>query len=668
MGSFPGRTRLFGFAIGTVTTAFVAVIPLAVALGGALTALVGSLGAASLGLGALGVSLGATAAVGFGGLALVVGQFLQDFKKVQTALQAYQIAVDQYGRGSQQAATAQGHLNAVVREFGGPRILEAVMAWQGLVKDFRRAVAPSINVLADAFLGLIDAAKKVMPVFAEVTNAVTGKLVKALGAVAPGLFSQLVGALRILGGVAGDLVNPLVSTLANLLSGLLTIATRTSPALGGLVGFVARLGAAFRTWAENVNIGGLVSQFNTWLGLLSAVSRLLITVLSAGAGQGQGLVKWLTIIVTKWNEWLNTPHGQKELASFFHDAIALTKVFASNLASVIKWVFLFGRAFMPIYTKVFVFLRDRWNRFMDALKPAEPFWTNVLKPLLSGLIKGVGSSLKAAFDVGIFIVGVLAKALGWLGKVLAPLSGVFKFVGYVIGFLFGGPILRALSSIGKLNILLRPLGMLFGLAAKPIEFVGAAIGRLVGWAGKLIGFFGRLAGSLVPGVSTAFNAVLSFITGLGPRFYSAGKNLWARMRQGIMEAIGTGLAFAGNIAKSVGNALIGLLNTAIPNKIPIPHFPDINLPDNPIPKLAGGGIVSGSGMWITGEAGPELNTLRGGRVTVQPLPAISAPGPGVATLDPGRRRETNITKIYLRGRQIAEAVSDEAEDQRARGG
>lgn len=57
--------------------------------------------------------------------------------------------------------------------------------------------------------------------------------------------------------------------------------------------------------------------------------------------------------------------------------------------------------------------------------------------------------------------------------------------------------------------------------------------------------------------------------------------------------------------KAVLNAAIDTINDAIPNKIAIKFGPDINLPDNPIPHLARGGIVTRPTLALIGEAGPE---------------------------------------------------------------
>jgi hypothetical protein len=68
----------------------------------------------------------------------------------------------------------------------------------------------------------------------------------------------------------------------------------------------------------------------------------------------------------------------------------------------------------------------------------------------------------------------------------------------------------------------------------------------------------------------------------------------------------------------------GAFNDIINNRNPLnPRQPLYKI----IPGLAAGGVVTGVGSWVTGEHGPELNTMAGGRVHVQPL---SSGGGGAA--------------------------------------
>ena len=64
----------------------------------------------------------------------------------------------------------------------------------------------------------------------------------------------------------------------------------------------------------------------------------------------------------------------------------------------------------------------------------------------------------------------------------------------------------------------------------------------------------------------------------------------------------------------INTKFIDRINDAIPNTLVIDYFPDINLPDNPLKRLAMGG-VSGGGRTLVGERGPEVLTLpKGSRV------------------------------------------------------
>lgn len=662
-----GRTRIFGFAVGTVFTAFIGVIPLVVALGGALTALAGSLGAAALGAGLLGTAV-VGLAIPLGALGLVAFNALKGFQKVNTAFQAYNVAVGAYGKNSVRAETALARLHGQIKNNGGPVIMQAVQAWNDLRKAFGDATRPVLKDVLKMMIGLFGVVRLLLPVFSAVAKLASGSLLQAFQGLGQTLGSKrFQDILFTLGLAFAQLAGPAIRAVTAFLMGLLTIASRLAPTLGWLFTGVENVSLAFLTWARSGNLAGLVGQFRTWWGLIKAVGGLLFTLLSAGAGQGQGLVTTLTSIVNTWNAWLNTAQGQKALQSFFKDAIDLTKIFFQVIGAVVVAFFRFGRALMPIYTTALKAIVSGVHQFRDAIEPMSPFLDNILIPLLKGLALGVLGGVVGAFKFLIFIVKIVSKVLGALGTLVGPgLRPVFETIGKVIGFIFGGAILKILGSLGKLSILLGPLGALFRLLALPIRITAGVIGFFLGKLVSLISWGAQFAARFSNPISNAINGIINFLTGAGAAFFNAGARLWNSLKTGLLQAIGSGLGFAGDIAKAVYNFLAGMLNTAIPNKLG-KGFLSINLPDNPIPMLAGGGVVSGVGSWITGEAGPELNTLTsGGQVVVKPLaPAISAPGSS-ATLDGGGGKRTVISKVYLRGRQIAEAVADEAEDEAAR--
>lgn len=328
--------------------------------------------------------------------------------------------------------------------------------------------------------------------------------------------------------------------------------------------------------------------------------------------------------------------------------------------------------------------REAFADFIDAIRPAKPLWDNVLQPLLKGLVLGVGGALYGAFKLIVPVAKLFFRALGWIGNAAEPLRPVFQGLGVVLGFLFGGPILTGIGVVGKLGGVFRVLGAVATALSWPIRGLGVAFGFVFRHAsrvasfigGRLFSLLGRLPGILTgaargfanfasrawSAVKGGIDRVLGFLGGLGRRFMEAGRRMWRWIVDGLKAAFGSGLAFVGDLAKAFANAVIGFLNDAIPNKIPVPGAPDIPLPDNPIPALAAGGVTTTAGAVLVGEAGPELLSLpRGARV--DPLPRR---GPMQSTVGRVFRERPIITKVYLDRRQIAEAVGAEVDDRQNR--
>lgn len=119
------------------------------------------------------------------------------------------------------------------------------------------------------------------------------------------------------------------------------------------------------------------------------------------------------------------------------------------------------------------------------------------------------------------------------------------------------------------------------------------------------GFFKSLYQKGRQAASNVIDGVTSFLSNLPGKFFTALKNMAERIGSTVSNAV-----------KSAVNSIIDLFNNAVPDKISVPKLPDINLPDNPIPKLRTGTHYWRGGPAIIGEAGPELMNLpRGSRVT-----------------------------------------------------
>lgn len=218
---------------------------------------------------------------------------------------------------------------------------------------------------------------------------------------------------------------------------------------------------------------------------------------------------------------------------------------------------------------------------LAALAPAKPFLDNVLVPLVGGFAKGLWMGIKGLLP----LVKLLAQGLGLVGGVLRPFRGLIGGVGYVLGFLATGPLLKVVGGMAKAwaasSKLLAPFRALWGL------FRGgfSVLGRI----DKLFGGFGHTIASAARG-------------GLGDLrafFELYGEAVIKAVGRGIMKAPGLLLnaikwAFRkamGGLGKlgGVGKAALGFLGFK-----------------------ASGGAVGQSGPYVVGERGPEVVNLRAG--------------------------------------------------------
>jgi hypothetical protein len=92
---------------------------------------------------------------------------------------------------------------------------------------------------------------------------------------------------------------------------------------------------------------------------------------------------------------------------------------------------------------------------------------------------------------------------------------------------------------------------------------------------------------------------------------SAGAELGGSFLEGLKNGLTAVAGFAGDVAnaivqvvKDAWNKVAGMINDFVPNKIGWGPF-SMDLPANPIPTFAKGGIVTGPTLALVGERGPE---------------------------------------------------------------
>lgn len=347
-----------------------------------------------------------------------------------------------------------------------------------------------------------------------------------------------------------------------------------------------------------------------------------------------------------------------------------------------------------------LFVVGGFKLFMDTIRPAEPFFANVLWPLLKGIFKG----LVASFVVAIVILKVFFQILGFIGKLMKPFGGVFEFIGQVIAFIFGGSILKAIGLLSKFGFIFGWVGAAAKIFAVPINLVNMlfkATGPLLGGLlhyfstfGKVVGFLPRLLlgligaiGRLATGIGTKLWSVIEgFVvriavrlpTAMGNAFHAAAvaaKDAFVAGLRGFGSAVMRAIRTAGSFFVAVGTGITDWLNdhTIFGDEISLGPLGSIN-----IPALAGGGYVTSGGWALVGEKGPELVNLPRSSSVLPNKPAetrslpshkmgrpdiLNADNSGVS-FDPAT--ETRVTKIFIGRRQVAEAIGEEVRHQSAR--
>lgn len=426
-------------------------IPVAIAAGGALTALVGSLGAAALGLGALVTSAAAVTAVGLGpmiGVLIPAIKGITDVTKATTKLTAAQ---EKYGVGSKQAQQAQHDLNNVIKE-AGPGAAEAATALEKFQDAWKEISKPAQGAFFHLLTEGLGALKDLLPTIASIAKTSFEAISKALEPVfktlSSGTFKQL---LLDLGGAFAKLAPPVIQAWANIFIAVLDVARAAAPYVQDVARAFLHLTEGWVHGAANGKalhgtIGGLVAQFKAWWGLITAVGGLLVTIFSAGASSGKGMVESLTAIVREWTKWLNTKAGQDSLKHFFSDAAGLVRELFTALGPVVAAIWQLGVTLMPVFAAAL-------SKLQGIVKTV----AGVFKDLTGG----IGSS-EAAADLLVGVLGVLAAAWA-IGKVIAFISALNLVIGVV----------RALMVVIAAN----PIGALLvaiGLAASALGLFGGS--------------------------------------------------------------------------------------------------------------------------------------------------------------------------------------------------
>jgi len=485
----------------------------------------------------------------------------------------------------------------------GPQLLEFFRNFGKLLTELSKSGAlgttlATINITLRIFNDILSTLLKI-PGFQKFLGYLFAfssiMLIPGLGAairfIAGGIL-ELTGALLGLEEGAGAIT--VITTLAETLGGVFGVAGIAGIATGGaiIIGVVAAIaGAAYliiRNWStiKKFFLGifhFLQTNFKT---IAEVVGALII-----GGPLGVGAL----VIIKNWSK----------IKDFFGKLFPIIGRFFERLGSDAgKLAEKLGGALLGLGGKL---IEAVAKGFADLVTALPGLAVNVLTFFAALPFTIIGQMVSfAALLISLFLDGVL--------KLVQALPGmwdaVFNFFKSIPGFIG-----NVLSNIGS---------FLAGIFTSAWDAVSSAVST--GWnavasffaslPARIGGFLESLPGRIANAFITTFNTVRNvvstgisdvadFFTRLPGRITGAlGSigNAGERVGSSIINGIGKGLSavagFLGDLKDAVGRALktvinsfIDKLNDAIPDKLGTGAF-SINLPNNPIPRLATGAIVS----------------------------------------------------------------------------
>lgn len=511
------------------------------------------------------------------------------------------------------------------------------------------------------------------------------------------LFPDLIAALRVLTPLMSKL-EPVIGMTASALGDLVAFATALGVTMGDdlvalgtmNVGLITSLGEAgillagalvqillaaepfitwmatgirvwaesFALWAEGARHGGeLASVFDrarevmvAWGHFLRPLGSLLRAVLLAALPTGILLLEMMGAAAQRTADFLGTVQGQTALRDFFEQA----------LPAIVEMGRLVGALFMGLVSLAATpglsdMIRQVRVDLLPALGELIGVTTAELLPVLIDLAVNLAKLFATLGEhsglLFMLVGGISALAAGftWL---ITNVPGFGELVALFLGFA------GVMGTIGIVSFLSNLLGVArgFGLlkmalgGVNPLMFVFRGILMAIAYLAAALGI--------------TFTATVGWIVLAAVAIVAAGyliyKN-WDWLKAKAADVFG----WIGNKIKWLAKQMRELLAMLDPRKWSMPGMGGKF--DFGIPGLASGGVVSGNGSWVTGEAGPELNTFDGSRVRVQPLTRDASVAPiDMATVRGGGNDRPIYTEVKIGEDVVARAVHRHTSMRKAR--
>lgn len=521
-------------------------------------ALTGVLGAATALVGVIGTSLAGALAVGaaaFAGFALAAGgaigvikPIVGELSEATKASEAYHKAVLKYGKGSDEANTAQEKLSQTLKGIS-PSARRTIKDFGSLKERWRDLTSEAREPVFEAAAEGMKTMDDLMPMFARETVATTDVI--ATG------WNKAMRALR--SDSASDGIETIMENFRRSLPPVFDGLGHISSLLGRISvsasKFLPSLGVGFNDWAANLDqavgrgtaldekVGRLINHMRELGHFMQATSRLGISLFDASADSGAGLLRTLTDLFNKWADWMQTVEGQRSLKRFFVESADETRALFAMLGRLTEFFFQMSRAVAPV-SDAFVGMLRIVGDVIDAMSeiPALNHALATTGKILAGLwavnrVRAFAAAVRGAAGAlglvsasgGVGAAGAAAGAVGGrgVGSVSAR-EGVVRTgtAGAAVG---GAGLVGGLKAAGRVAGPIALVGVGIELAE---SFMDAFQTRTEEKSDDVItGLAAQLRSKDIGGIAIGEDSLLSMVGLGGDESDSARRNLLAQIEE-----------------------------------------------------------------------------------------------------------------------------------------
>ncbi|MED1302916.1 tail length tape measure protein [Bacillus pacificus] len=515
------------------------------------------------------------------------------------------------------------------------------IAWEKMSGAFAEAVKPMVEAfgmlmtplvnLATKFFKLVAKFNEAHPTIALITQAII-MLVPALTlilsplAIGIGLWNGMLAAWSSI----WMLISPLITGLAAMSATVWVVAA-------AIVGLVA----------------GLIYLWNTSEGFRNAILTAWEAIKSATQVVWNFIMN--SILIPIWNALVSyVQEITAKITHFWNENGSMIMEATKNVWNVIKGVI---QTVMPIIVSImevlWLIIKEivigTWEAIKNVINGALNIIMGIVK-FFSALFTGDWGKLWEA--VKQIWNGALELLWGWLqlwgaGRILKWLG---KFAGDIVK-----PFVKFWGDIKRVwNDALAEIYVFFGSKLEKISAFTSS------WGGMIKNFFGEIWSSIVNGVSSKLegvvtgvemilNKVVRFVTGLGQTFFNAGRGLIEMMAKGIKSAASWVTDAVGDLAQKARDFL--------------PFSPAKTGPLSDLDHLDFGGPITDSIKL----AFPQVSGLMSDLLDLPPITqnvttkrSVSQEQVPVSrTQQDGERGQQGGINIYLDKTKVGEAISDE---------